>query len=99
MMAGSLKEKPNAEPLPESASAGIILNGRYLPPPEDKDGKIWVRTGALIHAKPEVLYELWRNIKRAPEWQEHITDVSVTGDKTSHWIMRSGDKTLEWDSE
>jgi hypothetical protein len=48
-MSEALREKPNAEQLPESASAGVILNGRYLPPPEDKDGKIWIRTSALIH--------------------------------------------------
>jgi uncharacterized membrane protein len=98
-MAEFLMEKPNAEPLPESASAGVILNGRYLAPPQDKDGKIWVRTGAFVQAEPEALYQLWRNVERAPEWQEQITEVRVTGDKTSHWIMRSGDKTIEWDSE
>ena len=49
-MSKALNEKPNAEPLPVAASAGVILNGRYLPPPEDKDGKIWVRTSALVQA-------------------------------------------------
>ena len=98
-MAEYLEEKPNAEPLPKSASAGVILNGRYLAPPEDKDGKIWVRTGALVHAEPATLYQLWRNVERASEWQEQITEVRATGDKTSHWIMRSGDQTIEWDSE
>jgi uncharacterized membrane protein len=98
-MHDALKEKPNAEPLPESASAGVVLNGRYLAPPVDKDGKLWVRTSALVHAKPEALYELWRNVERAPAWQEQITEVRRTGERTSHWIMKSGDKTIEWDSE
>jgi uncharacterized membrane protein len=95
----SLQEKPNAEPLPRSASAGVMLNGRYMPPPVDADGKLWVRTSALIQSTPEELYQLWRNIEAAPLWQEEIAEVRKTGDSTSHWVMRSGDKTIEWDSE
>jgi len=63
-MSRALNEKPNAEPLPTLASAGVTLNGRYLPPPEDKDGKMWVRTSALIHASAEDLYNMWRMSKR-----------------------------------
>ena len=109
-MSKALNEKPNAEPLPATASAGVILNGRYLPPPEDKDGKIWVRTSALIQASAEDLYSLWRDIEAAPLWQEQIERVTRTGETTSHWVMRRADdnddgqdkhkdKTIEWDSE
>jgi uncharacterized membrane protein len=104
-MSDALNEKPNAEPLPRSASAGVILDGRYLAPPEDKDGKIWVRTAALIHADAEELYRMWRDLENVPLWQEQIASVTRTGENTSHWVMRSGDsggkdtKTIEWDSE
>lgn len=102
-MSEALREKPNAEQLPESASAGVILNGRYLPPPEDKDGKIWIRTTALIQTEAEQLYEMWRDVESAPLWQEQIARVTRTGEKTSHWVMRSrdkaNDKTIEWNSE
>jgi len=103
-MSKALNEKPSAEPLPVGASAGVILNGRYLPPPEDKDGKIWVRTSALIHADADDLYRVWRDVEAAPLWQEQIEKVRRTGEATSHWVMRSGakddeDKTIEWDSE
>jgi hypothetical protein len=47
-MSPALKERPYAEDLPVAGTAGTILDGRYLPPPEDKDGKLWVRTSALI---------------------------------------------------
>jgi hypothetical protein len=47
-MSSALKEKPCAEDLRISGAAGMILDGRYLPPPEDQDGKLWVRTSALI---------------------------------------------------
>ncbi|MDX6464830.1 MAG: hypothetical protein QOH35_3798 [Acidobacteriaceae bacterium] len=95
----ALNEKPNAEPIPATGAAGMIIDGRYLPPPEDKDGKLWVRSSALIQRDRGDLYSLWRNVKVAPVWQEQITQVVVTGDRTSHWVMESGGKTIEWDSE
>lgn len=98
-MPDSLNEKPNAEPLPASGSAGMILNGRYLAPPEDKDGQRWVRTSALVQATAEDLYQRWRDVESAPSWQEQISQVTSTGDTTSHWIMGVGDKSFEWDSE
>ena len=100
-MSRALNEKPNAEPLPTLGSAGVILNGRYLPPPEDKDGKLWVRTSALVQSDPKRLYEIWRDVENAPLWQEQIERVTRTGETTSHWIMRGSDKekSLEWDSE
>ena len=102
-MSKALNEKPNAETLPEASSAGVILNGRYLPPPEDKDGKIWVRTTTLIQANADDLYRMWRDVEAAPSWQEEIRQVTRTGPATSHWIMRSGgkdnSKAIEWDSE
>ena len=108
-MSKSLNEKPNAEPLPASASAGVILDGRYLPPPEDKDGKIWVRASALIRARAELLYRMWRDVESAPLWQEQIERVTRSGDTTSHWVMRQRGKDknkttdkssiIEWESE
>jgi uncharacterized membrane protein len=98
-MTTALRERPNAEAVPSSGSAGVIVDGRYLPPPEDKDGKIWVRTTALVQANAQALYAIWRNVESAPLWQEQITRVVATGPTTSHWIMVSNGKTIEWDSE
>jgi uncharacterized membrane protein len=98
-MAEALKEKPNAEPVPEMSGASIILDGHYAPPPEDKDGKLWVRTSVLIQSDPETLYRLWRDVEKAPLWQEQIIEVRRTGEKTSHWVMKSNEKNIEWDSE
>jgi uncharacterized membrane protein len=95
----ALNEKPNAEELPLTGSVGMIVDGRYLPPPEDKAGKLWVRTSALIQRDPDELYAMWRDVERVPTWQEQITQVLVTGDRTSHWVMESDGKTIEWDSE
>jgi uncharacterized membrane protein len=98
-MSDALREKPNAEAQPLLSSAAIVMEGRYMPPPQDGDGKIWVRTTALVSADPGRLYKLWRYVENAPLWQEQITAVTRTGERTSHWVMGSGDKTIEWDSE
>lgn len=99
MASNTLSEKPQAEEIPVNAEANVYLNGRYLPPPADGDGKLWVRTGALVQRDPAELYSLWRDIERAPLWQEEIAQVIRTGATTSHWIMQSDGKTLEWDEE
>lgn len=98
-MGNALKEAPQAEPLPKSASAGVIVDGRYLPPPADKDGQTWKRTSALIQRSPRELYDLWRNLEAIPQWEEMITSVTQTGEKTSHWVMETDGKTIEWNSE
>ena len=87
-MSEALNEKPNAEALPTASSAGVVVDGRYVPPPEDKDGKIWVRTSALMQVDANTLYEMWRDIEKAPLWQESISQVTRTGESTSHWVMR-----------
>ncbi len=89
-------------PVQQSGPVGIVSNAHYAPPPTDKDGKQWVRTSALVLRTPAELYDLWRDIEKAPLWQEQITEVRATGAKTSHWVMQTGndpDKTIEWDSE
>ena len=98
-MSHALREKPYAEELPVTGAAAMILDGRYLRPPEDKDGKLWVRTSALIQASPDGLYAMWRDVEAAPVWQEQITQVVATGERTSRWVMESGGTTIEWDSE
>ena len=95
----ALNEKPNAEEVPRRSGASTILDGRYLPPPQDGDGKIWVRTSALVNASEEELYRMWRDVESAPLWQEQIVSVARTGERTSHWVMQVKDERVEWDSE
>ena len=98
-MTEMLKERPNAEEIPRASSAGITIEGHYAPPPPDDDGKEWVRTSTIVQASPDELYELWRDVARIPEWQEQIVSVTAKEHKHSHWVMKSGDSTIEWDSE
>lgn len=94
-----LNEKPNAEMLPQRSEASTIADGRYVPPPKDQDGKIWIRTSAVVNAPAEELYRMWRDVESAPLWQEQIVSVARTGERTSHWVMQVKDKRMEWDSE
>lgn len=87
----------SAQEKPSGASA--VFEGRYLPPPSDGDGKKWVRTSAIILASPEALYARWRDVESATQWHGQTVNVRATGNTTSHWTMRVGDKTIEWDSE
>lgn len=84
---------------PTESNPGVILNSHYMAPPQDKDGKTWVRATALVQASAAELYALWRDLESAPRWQEMITDVIATGPKTSHWVMKANGKRLEWDVE
>jgi uncharacterized membrane protein len=103
MMTTPLTEKPNAESLPRASAASAILNGRYLPPPDDGDGKIWVRTSALVQMDAQLLYEMWRNVEAAPLWQEQIVDVVVIDASTSRWSMKTSNdedaKVITWESQ
>ncbi len=98
----TLTEKPHAAELPRAEGASVMVDGWYMPPPEDKDGRLWQRTTALVQAEPVELYEAWRDLRSIPLWQEQVVSVTETGASTSHWVMRtdtSSDKTVEWDSE
>src|ERR1700759_1649559 len=94
-----LKQSIHTEQNRIATGAAVIHDGRYLPPPEDKDGRVSVRTSAIIQADADALYALWHDVESAPLWQEQITHVVKTGPTTSHWVMARGDKTIEWDAE
>ena len=94
-----LTEKPNAQPGERFRSAAVILNGSYLAPPEDKDGKLWVRTSAIVQRDANELYALWRDVKSIPQWQEQVRQVTTTGPRTSRWVMENNGKAISWDAE
>lgn len=97
----ALTERPNAVAVPLASGAAVLLNGHYAPPPEDGDGKTWVRASVLVQAEPPQLYALWRDVEAAPAWHERTLEVKITGETTYHWVIRDepGDETLEWDFE
>lgn len=101
-MERELNERPSIELRLQLGSAGMILNRHYLPPPADHDGKQWVRTSTLIQKPAISLYEMWRDVKSIPLWQERIQRIDRTGPRTSHWVMIKEDGSenhVEWDLE
>lgn len=98
-MTEALNERPNYEQVPRSGPLGTIVEGHYAPPPKDEDGKQWVRWSLQVEKSPDELYALWRDFERAPQWMEQVQSVTVTGPKTTHWVMQLGDKQVEWDAE
>lgn len=85
-----------------AGAPGIVMGGRYMPPPADKDGKLWVRTSALIQASPHALYMLWRDTEKAPQWQEQIVSAEALDANTIQWTMVKGkdeDKLVRWTTE
>lgn len=83
----------------QTSGSLCILDGRYLPPPQDGNGKRWVRTSVIIQASPQSLYERWRDLESAPQWRGQTVEVRKTGERTSHWTMQVGDQRKEWNSE
>ena len=99
-MADALEEAEKVEAPSSESMAGVASdNMRYISTPKDRERKIWARATALVQATPIQLYALWRDVEMVPKWQKMITDVIETGPKTSHWVMRAGNETIEWDAE
>ncbi len=54
----------------------------------------------VVDAPPEQCYAFWLDFERFPEFMEHLESVTVTGEKTSHWVARGPlGRTVEWDAE
>ena len=61
---------------------------------------VHVEQAITINASPEELYGFWRDFENQILISEDFTSVTVTGEKTSHWIAKGpAGKTLEWDAE
>ncbi len=46
------------------------------------------------------VYAFWRDLENLPRFMQHLERVSVTGEKTSHWVARGPrERVVEWDAE
>ncbi len=46
------------------------------------------------------LYRMWANFENFPRFMHYIKSVTITGDRTSHWVMSGPLGTdIEWDAE
>ena len=62
---------------------------------QDQQSKVIIVKGNL-----DTIFQHWANFENFPKFMRHITSVTKTGDKTSHWVMEGPlGKKLEWDAE
>jgi uncharacterized membrane protein len=63
-------------------------------------GLIRVRRAITIGKPVKEVFAYWRDLANLPRFMRHLESVTVTGEKTSHWIARGpAGKTVEWDAE
>ncbi|HYN84343.1 MAG TPA: SRPBCC family protein [Pyrinomonadaceae bacterium] len=59
-----------------------------------------VEKSVTIGRSPEELYRYWRNFENLPRFMNHLEQVRVTGEKTSHWVAKGpAGSSVEWDAE
>jgi uncharacterized membrane protein len=57
-------------------------------------------TNMVVNAKPQEVYNFWRNFENLPLFMKHLDNVSVTGERTSRWTAIGPLGTLvSWDAD
>lgn len=88
-----------------SAYAGVkgyapdyqMVGGNVRP---DGDQTIIVERTLTIDRPVDELYNFWRNFENLPQFMQHLESVTITGERTSHWVANGpGGKLFEWDAE
>jgi uncharacterized membrane protein len=70
---------------------GASLVGNY---------SIKVEKSTTIQRSPEELFRFWRDLPNLPRFMKHLKSVTVTGDRTSHWVAQGpAGHDVEWDAE
>ena len=53
-----------------------------------------------VRRPPEEVYARWRRFDELPTFMAHLDSVTVTGDRTSHWVASAPfGRSVEWDAE
>ena len=94
---------PTQKPLPPFP-AGQGKGSVFAPQAQDvAKGVVRAHTIQKIDADPDTLYKLWRDVTKAPRWQEYVVAVTETSQTRSHWTFGDPDdpkgKRIEYDSE
>lgn len=85
-----LKEKLGLAELPTAEESGVPgEQGFHLMKSVDISGR-----------SPAQVFQYWRNFENLPVFMPHLQAVTVTGDRTSHWVVEGPAGTsVEWDAE
>ncbi len=58
------------------------------------------KTVTIFNKSAEELYRFWHNFENLPTFMKHLQSVTVTGDRSSHWVAKAPlDTRVEWDAE
>lgn len=63
------------------------------------DGSYVIRRAITINRSSEEIYRFWRNFENLPRIMKHLEEVRVTGDRTSHWVVKTAGIPIAWDAE
>src|SRR3954469_22293561 len=54
----------------------------------------------IINARPEQVYQFWRNFENMPLFMKHLDNVSITGPRSSRWVaIGPMGARVAWDAE
>jgi uncharacterized membrane protein len=54
----------------------------------------------IIKGSPEMLYSLWADFEKHPEFSDNLKEVKLLDGKTSRWVMKGPlGKEIEWTAE
>lgn len=59
-----------------------------------------VKKSVTIKRPRADIYAFWRELENLPRFMLHLTSVTTTGPRRSHWVAKApAGKTVEWDAE
>jgi uncharacterized membrane protein len=106
---GAASSSPDAKPERIALAATTVLgvtaldvySGQRLTQAQSEvSPQIEVTESITINDTPQSLYEFWKNSENLPRFMQHLESVTVTGERTSHWIAKAPvGTTVEWDAE
>lgn len=55
----------------------------------------------LVHASPDILYRLWRDLQNLPRFMSHLERVERLDDRRSRWTVKTptGVPAVQWEAE
>jgi uncharacterized membrane protein len=88
-------------PIYQAVGITTVDEERDAAQPEDYfERGIHLEQAVTVNKSPEELYRFWRDFTNLPRFMKHLEEVSVLGDKRSHWIAKGpAGSRIEWDAE
>jgi uncharacterized membrane protein len=66
----------------------------------EREKGIHTRRSITVGRPAAEVYAFWRRLENLPRFMRHLESVTVTGERTSHWVATApAGKTVEWDAE